>query len=143
VAELPFMLVRVAAILADTTWMSAGAIGVYQRLLYAMRLNGCRLRDERELCRIAGVSLKRWWQVRPTISHLFISADGELSQKRLTETFLTPSLPSISPRSGLEKKRTRAPDEGKIRIIATGSDVDALKTRSVNITNLQMLSKPP
>jgi uncharacterized protein YdaU (DUF1376 family) len=73
-AEHPFMSVRVAALLADTTWMSAEGFGVYGRLLFTMWANGGR---------VGGVSLKRWRKIWPHISHLFISAGGQLSQKRL------------------------------------------------------------
>jgi uncharacterized protein YdaU (DUF1376 family) len=88
-AEHPFMPVRTAALLADTTWMSAEEFGAYCRILFTMWANGGRLTDdERDLARITGCGLKRWRKIGPRIMRLLIAAGGQLSQKRLTDTWL-------------------------------------------------------
>lgn len=89
-AEHPFMPIRTAALLADTTWMSSEEFGAYCRILFTMWANGGRLTDdERDLARITGTGLKRWRKIGPRILRLLISAGGQLSQKRLTDTWLS------------------------------------------------------
>jgi uncharacterized protein YdaU (DUF1376 family) len=88
-AELPRMPTDVGKLIADTTHMSTEEFGAYGRILFTMWLHGGRLRDdERELARITGLSLRRWRQVAERVCRPLTFAAGEVSQKRLTATWL-------------------------------------------------------
>jgi len=88
-AELPILPLRPAALLADTVHMSAEQLGVYCRILCSLWINGGKLPDlDDELARIGGISRAKWKKISPQIRRLLISADGFVSQKRLTATWL-------------------------------------------------------
>jgi uncharacterized protein YdaU (DUF1376 family) len=88
-AELPFLPIRPQAILADTMHLSAEEFGVYCRLLFAMWLQRGRLSDDdRELARIAGVTLRRWHKIKEKVMRPMTVAGGQVSQKRLTDTWM-------------------------------------------------------
>lgn len=88
-AELPRMPVDVAKLLADTTHMAPDERGAYFCLLFTMWLHGGRLRDdEHELARIACVTLQRWRKMAERVCRPFTFASGQVSQKRLTATWL-------------------------------------------------------
>lgn len=89
-AELPVLPVTTDAFLADTSHMSAEAVGAYTRILFVMWRHGGRLADDdRELARIAGLSLFRWRQVADVVRRCLTVAGGQVSQKRLTATWLS------------------------------------------------------
>lgn len=88
-AELPVMPLKTDALIADTTHMSAEEFGVYVRLLIAMWRHGARLpNDPRELARIGGVTIRRWYRIREKVLRPVHIAEGLITQKRLTSTWL-------------------------------------------------------
>jgi uncharacterized protein YdaU (DUF1376 family) len=88
-AELPILPLRPQALLADTLHMSAEEFGVYVRLLCAMWLHGGKLpSDPAKLAKIGGVSKTKFMKISETILQPMTSAGGEISQKRLTDTWL-------------------------------------------------------
>lgn len=77
------------ALIADTGDMTAAEFGAYMRLLVAMWRNGGRLVNEPEqLARIAGCYDGEWNKVAKRVMRPMTIAGGEISQKRLTKTFL-------------------------------------------------------
>lgn len=88
-AELPRLPLDCAKLLADTSHLSEGEMGVYCRLLFTMWLHGAKLRDDdQELARIAGVTWGRWRKISERILRFFTFAGDQMSQKRLTATWL-------------------------------------------------------
>lgn len=88
-AELPALPLFTDAMLADTGHMSAEAFGAYVRILLVMWRHGGRLADDdRELARIAGMTLSRWRHVGDVVRRCLTAAGGQVSQKRLTATLL-------------------------------------------------------
>lgn len=88
-AELPIMPVKTAAVLADTGHLSAEEFGAYCRILFTMWQHGGRLSaDDQELARIAGVYPRRWAKIKERVLRPITVGDGQLSQKRLTDTWL-------------------------------------------------------
>lgn len=88
-AELPFLPIEPQAILADTMHLSAEEFGVYCRLLFVMWLHRGRLaNDDHELATIGGVSLERWREIKVKVMRPMTIAGGQISQKRLTDTWL-------------------------------------------------------
>jgi uncharacterized protein YdaU (DUF1376 family) len=88
VAELPFLPIATDAILADTTHMSAEEFGAYCRLLFVMWRHGGQLRDDdTELANVVGLPVKRWAAIKERVTRPMKIADGQLTQKRLTETW--------------------------------------------------------
>lgn len=88
-AELPILPLNTAALLADTTHMSAEEFGGYCRILFVMWTKGGKLPDvDDELEKICGFSKHKWKKNSKKIRQLLISANGTISQKRLTETWL-------------------------------------------------------
>jgi uncharacterized protein YdaU (DUF1376 family) len=88
-AELPYLPIKPQSILADTMHLSAEEFGVYCRLLFVMWLQRGRLSDDdTELARISGISLRRWRQIKDRIMKPMTVAGGQVSQKRLTDTWL-------------------------------------------------------
>lgn len=88
-AELPILPLKPERLLADTMHMSAEEVGAYCRLLFTMWLQGGRLiDDEVQLARISGLSLRRWRILSKVILHPMTIAGGQISQKRLTDTWL-------------------------------------------------------
>lgn len=86
-AELPIFPLKVERLLADTGHMSAEEFGSYCRLLFTMWLQGGRLKNNRhELARIAGVTADQWKIIRERVMRPMTVSDGEVSQKRLTDT---------------------------------------------------------
>jgi uncharacterized protein YdaU (DUF1376 family) len=89
-AELPFLPIKADALLADTRHMSAEEFGVYMRLLLVMWLQRGKLIDEDgELANIGGVPLRRWRAMKEKVMRPMTVAGGFVSQKRLTDTWLT------------------------------------------------------
>ena len=89
-AELPFLPLRVDRLLADTIHMSAEEFGAYCRLLFAMWLNGGTLKnEERELRKICGISAYKFRAIREKILRPMTVVGDTISQKRLTDTWLT------------------------------------------------------
>lgn len=87
--ELPIMPLNWPALIADTSHMSATQFGGYMRLLGAMWLHGGQLVDNNiELARIAGLSAKVWRKNRAAILRPMGIANGIITQKRLTATWL-------------------------------------------------------
>lgn len=88
-AELPILPVKTDALLADTMHMTAEEFGVYCRLLFVMWRHGGRLKeDDSELASISGVTLKRWKAIKEKVMRPMTVAVGEVSQKRLTDTWI-------------------------------------------------------
>jgi len=88
-AELPVLPIKTDALIADTTHMSAEEMGVYVRLLIAMWRHGARLpNDPRELARIGGVPLRRWYSISERVMRPMTVVGQLVSQKRLTSTWL-------------------------------------------------------
>ena len=88
-AELPRMPVDVAKLLADTSHMAPDEKGAYFCILFTMWLHGGRLRDdEQELARIVGLSVQRWRKIAERVCRPLTFAGGQVSQKRLTATWL-------------------------------------------------------
>lgn len=88
-AELPILPLKIDALLADTQHMSAEEFGAYCRLLFTMWRHGARLVDDaEELARIVGVTPARWSEIAPRVLRPMTTAGGELSQKRLSATWL-------------------------------------------------------
>lgn len=89
-AELPVLPLRVGDLLSDTTHMSAEEFGAYCRILFTMWRHGGRLADDtKELAHVAGVTPQRWKAIAERVRRPLTSAGGELSQKRLTDTWLS------------------------------------------------------
>lgn len=83
------MPVDVAKLLADTSHMSPEEKGAYYTILFTMWLHGARLvDDEKQLARIAGLSLRRWRSIAAVVCKPLTFAGGQVSQKRLTATWL-------------------------------------------------------
>lgn len=88
-AELPYLPIIPQSLLADTMHLSAEEFGVYCRLLFVMWLQRGRLADDdAELARIGGVSLRRWRSMKAKVMQPMTVAGGQVSQKRLTDTWL-------------------------------------------------------
>ena len=88
-AELPILPLKPFSLLADTMHMSTEEFGAYCRLLFTTWLQGGRLRDdEMELHRISGLTLHRWRKLNRRILLPMTIANGQVSQKRLTDTWL-------------------------------------------------------
>jgi len=88
-AELPIMPVNTEKLLADTTHLSAEEFGVYARLLFVMwRQRGRLTDDDRELAHIGGVSPRRWRAMKERVMRPMTIAGGQVSQKRLTDTWM-------------------------------------------------------
>lgn len=88
-AELPILPLKPFSLLTDTMHMSAEEMGAYCRLLFTMWLQGGKLRDdEGELHRISGLTLRRWRKLNRRILLPMTIANGQISQKRLTDTWL-------------------------------------------------------
>lgn len=88
-AELPILPVKTDALLADTTHLSAEEFGVYCRLLFVMWRQRGRLADnDRELAQIGGITMRRWIRMREKIMRMMTVAGGQVSQKRLTDTWM-------------------------------------------------------
>lgn len=83
------MPVWVATLLADTSHMSTEERGAYFTILFTMWLHGGYVADnDYQLARIVGLSLRRWLKIAEVVRKPLTSAGGELSQKRLTDTWL-------------------------------------------------------
>lgn len=88
-AELPILPIKTDAILADTGHLSAEEMGAYCRILFTMWRHGARLpNDPVELARIAGISPRKWSTIGARVMRLLIVGTTEISQKRLTATWL-------------------------------------------------------
>jgi uncharacterized protein YdaU (DUF1376 family) len=88
-AELPIFPVKIDAILSDTMHLSAEEFGVYCRLLFVMwRQRGRLMDDDREMARIGGIKLRRWRQIKEKVMRPMKIAGGQVSQKRLTDTWM-------------------------------------------------------
>lgn len=88
-AELPILPIKTDAILSDTMHLSAEEFGVYCRLLFVMwRQRGRLTNDDRELAMIGGVTLERWREIKEKIMRQMTVAGGQVSQKRLTDTWM-------------------------------------------------------
>lgn len=89
-AELPVLPLKVGDLLSDTTHMSAEEFGAYCRILFTMWRHGGRLADDaKELAHIAGVTPNRWKIIAERVRRPLTSVGGVLSQKRLTDTWLS------------------------------------------------------
>jgi uncharacterized protein YdaU (DUF1376 family) len=88
-AQLPIMPLKTDALLGDTQHMTAEEFGAYCRLLFTMWRHGGRLVDDASECaRIAGVSGAKWNKIAARVMRPMTVAGGQISQKRLTATFL-------------------------------------------------------
>ena len=88
-AELPILPIKTDAILSDTMHLSAEEFGVYCRLLFVMWRQRGRLPDnDAELAMIGGVPLRRWRKIKARVMRPMTVAGGQVSQKRLTDTWL-------------------------------------------------------
>ncbi|HTD29162.1 MAG TPA: DUF1376 domain-containing protein [Xanthomonadaceae bacterium] len=88
-AELPFLPIKVDALLADTTHLSTEEFGAYCRLLFSMWLHGGRVvDDDGELAAIVGLPLTRWLKMKQKVLRPMTRIGGTISQKRLTDTWL-------------------------------------------------------
>lgn len=88
-AEFPILPLKTDALLGDTMHLTTEEFGAYMRLLVVMwRQKGRLVYDEQELRRIAGCHQVRWSHIRKAVLKLFTIADGQISQKRLTTTWL-------------------------------------------------------
>ena len=87
-AELEYLPIATAALIADTTHMSAEQFGAYVRLLIAMWRNGARLADDQdELAAIVGMDRREWNRIAVVVLRPMTIAGGVVTQKRLTETW--------------------------------------------------------
>lgn len=88
-AELPVLPLNVAALMADTAHMTTEEFGAYCRILFTMWLRGGRLPDDNDqLAKIAGMTRTRFKHRAALIREPLTNGGGQLSQKRLTDTFL-------------------------------------------------------
>lgn len=88
-AELPIMPLKTDALLADTSHMTPEEFGAYCRILFVMWRHGGRLRDDDgELANIAGMNGARWKKIAEKVRRPLTAAGGELSQKRMTDTWI-------------------------------------------------------
>lgn len=88
-AELPILPINTEKILADTTHLSPEEFGVYCRLLFVMwRHRGRLTDDDAEMAMIGGISPRRWRKMKEKVMRPMTVAGGQVSQKRLTDTWL-------------------------------------------------------
>jgi uncharacterized protein YdaU (DUF1376 family) len=110
-AEHPILPLAVAYLIADTSHMNNEEFGAYMRILCAMWMNGGRIR-ECDLEKISQLSRYKFAKYLPKISRLLTFAGGEVSQKRLTDTWLRVKENS---RKATEAVNRRWEREGAIR----------------------------
>ena len=88
-AQHPVLPLYPERLLTDTRHMSAEEFGAYCRILFVMWSQGARLpHDPKQLARIAGVDGPRWRKIAGVVTRPLTIADGQVSQKRLTATWL-------------------------------------------------------
>ena len=76
------------AYLADTTHLTTEEHGAYLLLLAAMwRRNGSVPDDDKDNARILGLTVAKWRKVKARLSDFLIVSDGEITQKKLQETW--------------------------------------------------------
>ena len=87
--QLPILPVNVLTLLSDTSHMTAEEFGAYCRVLFVMWGQEARLpHSPKQLARIAGVTDARWRKIAGVVTRPLTIADGLVSQKRLTATWL-------------------------------------------------------
>jgi uncharacterized protein YdaU (DUF1376 family) len=92
-AELPILPLNTEKLLSDTTHLSAEEFGVYCRLLFVMWRQRGRLTDnDREMATIGGVSVRKWRAIKNRVMRPMTVAGGQVSQKRLTDTWMSVQL---------------------------------------------------
>lgn len=83
------MPLKIDALIADTTHMTTLEFGAYCKILFAMWRHGARLKDDgAELALIAGVTNAKWDKIAEKVRRPLTSAGGEVSQHRMTSTWL-------------------------------------------------------
>ena len=76
------------AYLADTTHLSTEEHGAYLLLLAAMwRRNGWVPDDDRDNARILGLTVAKWRRIKARLAGFLIIEGGQISQKKLLETW--------------------------------------------------------
>ncbi|MEP1495075.1 DUF1376 domain-containing protein [Pseudophaeobacter sp.] len=76
------------AYLADTTHLTTEEHGAYMLLLGAMwRRNGWVPDDDRDNARILGLTVGKWRKIKARLSDFLMFQGGEISQKKLLETW--------------------------------------------------------
>lgn len=76
------------AYLADTTHLTTEEHGAYMLLLGAMwRRNGWVPDDDRDNARILGLTVGKWRKIKARLAGFLTFQDGEISQKKLLETW--------------------------------------------------------
>lgn len=76
------------AYLADTTHLTTEEHGAYLLLLGAMwRRNGWVPDDDRDNARILGLTVGKWRKIKARLSSFLMFREGEISQKKLLETW--------------------------------------------------------
>ncbi len=89
-SQAPVMPIYTDAYLADTMHLTCEQHGAYLKLLIVTwRNNGNPLPDDNErLCRILGLTMKRWLKMRPVIEEFFDLSDNTWRQKKLEKVWL-------------------------------------------------------
>lgn len=95
------------AYLADTTHLTTEEHGAYMLLLAAMwRRNGWVPDDDRDNARILGLTIGKWRKIKVRLSGFLMFREGEISQKKLLETW-------ENTQEKIEKNRTNGAKGGR------------------------------
>jgi uncharacterized protein YdaU (DUF1376 family) len=119
VAEFPALPLWTDAYLADTRHLSTVEHGAYLLLLMtAWRSPDCRLPDDdKKLARWAGLDMRRWQQIKPTIMQFWCLEAGWWTQKRLSKE-------AVWVRRNAEANRERAAAGGRAKALkSAGQDL--------------------
>jgi uncharacterized protein YdaU (DUF1376 family) len=121
----PYMPLYVADFLADTAHLSRLESGVYMHLIMIYWQRGKPLpSDDAKLCRIAGVEMDEWVEIRNTIAEFFID-DGETWTHRRIETELARAVQKI--------ERARDAGRASAERRSNGRSTDAERTSNYKI----------
>lgn len=114
------------AYLADTTHLSTEEHGAYILLLAAMwRRNGWVPDDDRDNARILGLTTAKWRKIKARLSGFLVFEDGEISQKKLLETWRITQ-------EKIEKNRTNGAKGGRPKSSKSNGLTKAKASLSVN-----------
>ncbi|MFC3051630.1 YdaU family protein [Kordiimonas pumila] len=135
-AEFPALPLFTDAYLADTRHLTVEEHGAYLILLMcAWRTRGCKLRDnDSQLCRLVGVTPRRWQRLKPVLVDFFQVENGFWTQKKLTHIYGTVA-------RKVENNRLNGAKGGQARAekLARQSPAKPLKEKAAGLAN----GKPP
>lgn len=132
-----------ADLLADTNHLTAEEFGAHMRLLLTVWLKDGRLRDDdAELTRIAGVSRRRWRNMRERVMRPFTTIHGEISHKLITETLDT--LRETRRQKILAAKARWFPNThaGALRMQSSRNAIKTKKDKALLADSLQQAAAP-